>query len=185
VRGGGGIWQVVGPGLQPRRCGSAQRPAVRRGHCRGEGWWWSRIGRVSGECVAGIGSGMAQRSAVRTGSRRGAFVGGVGTEARAGAGESLRLTSDSQPANRASCNKIPRRRACLRPAPAIPNGLPSGGVIVGERVGGGRGLGWLAVNALRASGAGWPNGPPSAPARAGGLLWEGSAGQAGTDRASR
>ena len=36
------------------------------------------------------------------------------SEARAEAGASLRLTNDAQSAKRASCSKIPRRRACHR-----------------------------------------------------------------------
>ena len=105
---------------------------------------------------------MAQRPAVRTGSRRGASMAGVGSEARAGAGESLRPISGSQSANRATCSKIPRRRACLRPAPEPRNGPPARRTKFRRSFVGDRGLGLVGGERLAGfRGPGWPNGPPS------------------------
>jgi hypothetical protein len=100
---------------RPRRAlrtGVAQRPAVpgcwqtRRRLVVIADWagWWGTVCGLPG-------TGFAQRPAVPPARAGGLLWGGVGSGARAGAGESLRLTSVALSARRASCSKIPRRRS--------------------------------------------------------------------------
>jgi len=73
-------------------------------------FWASRLWTVA-RASGGRDGPTTRRPA---GSRRGASMGRGRSGARAGAGESLRLTSKSLSAKRASCSKIPRIRACPR-----------------------------------------------------------------------
>jgi hypothetical protein len=124
-----------------RRAGCPQQASARRQGLAPSlraGWFGSLIGRGGEERFSGLpGTGKSPTTRRPTGSRRGAFMGQWAERlpgfhrrrgrsgARAGAGESLRLTRESLSVKRASCSKIPRIRACpRRPRLAPPNGPP-------------------------------------------------------------